>query len=76
MRSVREYFCAQYLAGRVFLTVLDGTLITRWEEEYLLFAHHLTQVVIQISCLVGILHHKQQFGTGLQGKGAEGHRCG
>ena len=61
MGGMRKDLCAKNLAGWVFLTVFDGTFVTGWEEKHLLVAHNLTEVVVEIACLIGILHHKQQF---------------
>ena len=74
MGGVREYLRAENLAGGVFLTILDGALITGGEKQHLLVAHHLAKVVIEIAGLVGILHHKEQLTADFLSQGAECHR--
>ena len=50
-----EHLGAQYLVGRVNLPVLDVALVARGEDEHLLVAHNLAQVVIDVARLVEVV---------------------
>ena len=50
-----EDFCAKDLGGCIALGILDGTTIAGGEEQHVLIAHELGEIVIEIACLLSIL---------------------
>ena len=58
-RQSGKHFGSQNLVGSIPLTILHGTAIAGREEKYALLHQHLSEVVIEISRLLGIIEHEK-----------------
>ena len=58
-REVREYFGAEDLVGSIALCVLHGTAGAAGEEEDLLVAQRLDEVVVEVASLLGIVQDEK-----------------
>ena len=59
-RKASQYFCAEDFVGGVALCVLHGTAVAAGEEEHLLVAQNLYEVVIEIARLLSIVQDDKE----------------
>ena len=57
-RESAQRLGAQYLVGGVALSVLHRTTIRRWEEQHVVGAEYLREVVVEVACLLVVLQNE------------------
>ena len=60
LAQAAEDLGAEYLAGGVLLTILDGAAERRGKEEYLPVAQHLHEVVVEVACLFRVAQDEDE----------------